>query len=59
MEQIKEIIAYVQLHWAEIGLSLMLILRAIESVVSLTPTDKDDKIVAKAIAIVKNFFKIS
>lgn len=59
MDQIREIIVFVQVHWAEIGLGLLLILRGIESFVSLTETKKDDKAVAKAIAVIKNFFKIS
>ncbi len=43
-------------HWAEIGLVLMAVIRAAEAIAAMTPTEKDDIIVAKIKAIVKRFF---
>lgn len=45
--------AWIQLHWAEVLAIGAIILRLMESVAALTPTDKDNK----WIAIVKEFFR--
>ena len=43
-------------HWAEIGLVLVGAVRLAESIAKLTPSQKDDKIVAKIKAVVAKFF---
>jgi 16S rRNA U1498 N3-methylase RsmE len=47
--------AWIIEHWSEIGVAALLLLRVAECIVNLTPTDKDNKV----IAFIKEFFKIS
>lgn len=39
-------------NWEVIGIALLAVLRAAESIAELTPTDKDNKVVA----VIRNFF---
>lgn len=47
--------AWIIEHWSEIGVVALLVLRVVESIANLTPTDKDNKVVL----FIKEFFKIS
>ena len=53
MGNIMEIVKWFQENWVAISASLLLLLRFAESVAAITPTDKDNKI----IAAIKEFFR--
>ena len=46
MGNIMEIVKWFQENWVAISASLLLLLRFAESVAAITPTDKDNKIIA-------------
>ena len=49
MQWIKE-------NWAELTAIVLAVLRLAESIAEMTPSEKDDKVVAQVKAILKHFF---
>lgn len=47
---------WIKTHWAEIGVVILALVRLAESIAAMTPTDKDDKLIAKVKTILQNFF---
>lgn len=51
----EQIIAFVKANWAEIATAGLLLLRVVECIVKVTPTNVDNKI----LEVIKEFFRIS
>ena len=49
---------WLQANWAELGVAVLAAVRLAESIAKLTPTEKDDKVVAKIASIVGYFFGV-
>jgi len=43
-------------NWVALGVAVLAVLRAAELVAAMTPTDKDDKIIAKISSVVAKLF---
>ncbi len=52
-------IEFIRDNWVGIGAAILAVVRVLEAVVELTPSEKDDVIVAKIAAVVRNFFSLS
>lgn len=51
-------IEFIKSHWAEIGVILLGLVRAAEAIAELTPSERDDTVVAKIATMVRNFFSL-
>lgn len=47
METVKNVIAWITEHWAEVVSAFLMIVGALEVIAKWTETDKDDKVVSK------------
>ena len=51
-------IDFIKTHWAEIGFIVLGLVRVAEAIAELTPSEKDDAVVAKIATVVRNFFSL-
>ena len=59
MDKIMGVVNYVQAHWGDIAQVILQVIGAASVIVKLTPSQKDDAILGKAIAFISKYVALN